>query len=108
MFWVPFKFCISLICLYVGYLSLTAGPVNIGSILVAGLFAFLAGALWIDYTKPQDAQNISPVRRKLSKIAICGLVIMFMTFFIHSLLSADTHISPRIFFNFIADLLKAL
>lgn len=81
MLWVPIKFLISLICLYVAYFGFTTGPVNIGSILIAGLFIFLAAALWIDYTKPQVAQNISPIRRKLSKIAIWGLVVIFTLFF---------------------------
>jgi|GEM_PF-1298260 len=108
MIWETFKLIISAISLFVAALIIVHEPLNLGTLGFASLFAFLAGALWIDYTKPQKSQNISPTQRNLAKAAIWGLVIIFTIMFISSFFTSDAHVNSRGFVQLISALLKAL
>ncbi|HSI37691.1 MAG TPA: hypothetical protein VK946_01310 [Methylotenera sp.] len=108
MIWKALKLFISAICLFVATLALLLKPFSFINVGIASLFTFLAAALWIDYTKPQGSQNITPTQRSLAKIAIGVLVIIFIIMFISSFFTSDVHVNSRGFVQIITALLKAL
>jgi hypothetical protein len=108
MIWKVFKSLITAICLSFATLILIIAPFNFGIFGFACFLVFMGSALWIDFTKPQDSQNITPTQRNLAKVAIWGLGIIFTIMFISSFFSSDTHVNSRGFVQIITALLKAL
>ena len=108
MIWKTFKGLITTICLSLATFTLIAAPFELGTIAFACFMAFLGSALWIDFTKPLSAQNLSPVQRNIAKAAIWGLVIFFVTMFAYGLFNGEAHLNGRGFVQLITALLKAM
>ena len=108
MVWKLFKILISIICLSVATLIIILEPIDLGTLAFASIFVFLAGALWIDYTKSQDKQNVSNTQRKIAKVVICGLIALFIIMFASSFFNEEVHVNSKGFFQIITALLKAL
>lgn len=108
MIWKTFKGLITVICLSFATLILIAAPFDVGIFIIACFLAFLGGALWIDFSKPLSAQNLSPTHCNLIKVGIGGLVILFVTMFIYSLVNGEVHLSGKGFFQLIIALLQVL
>ena len=99
---------ITAICFLFATLILIATPFSFGTFTFASILAFLGGALWIDFTKPLGAQNLSPAQRNIAKVAIWGLVLFFVTMFIYSVFNGEVHLNGRGFVQLITTLLKAM
>lgn len=108
MIWKTFKGLITAICLSFATLILFTIPFNLGTFAFACGLAFLGGALWIDFTKPLNAQNLSTTQRNLANVGVWGLLILFVIMFATSLFREGVHFNGRAFVQFIAALLKAL
>lgn len=108
MIWNVFKTLITAICLLFATLIVVATPFNFGTFAIACFLVFMGAALWINYTKPLSAQNLSPAQRNLAKVAVWGLVIFFVTMFIYSIFNGEVHLNGRGFVQLITALLKAL
>ena len=103
-----FKLLISIICLSVATLIVILEPIDLSTLAFASLFVFLAGALWIDYSKSQHEQNLSKAQRKIGKVAIYGLIALLLIMFASSFFNNEVHVNSKGFFQIIAALLKAL
>jgi hypothetical protein len=108
MIWKTFKSLITAICLSFATIILIAAPFSFGTFAFACFLAFLGGALWIDFTKPLSAQNLSSAQRNIAKAAIWGLVIFFNTMFVYGLFNGESHLNGRGFVQLITALLKAM
>ncbi|HEY0562817.1 MAG TPA: hypothetical protein VGD04_05785, partial [Methylophilus sp.] len=96
------------VCLLFATIIVVAIPFSLGTFAFACFLVFMGAALWIDYTKPLSAQNLSPAQRNLAKVAVWGLVILFVTMFVYSLFNVEVHLNGRGFVQLITALLKAL
>ena len=108
MIWNVFKSLITTVCLLFATLIVVATPFSFGTSAFACFLVFMGAALWIDYTKPLSAQNLSPAQRNLAKVAVWCLVILFVTMFVYSLFNGEVHLNGRGFVQLITALLKAL
>jgi hypothetical protein len=108
MIWKIFKGLISAICLSFATIILIAVPFSLGTFAFACFLAFLGGALWIDFTKPLSAQNLTPAQLNIAKATIWGLVIFFVTMFVYSIFNGESHLNGRGFVQLITALLKAI
>jgi len=108
MIWNVFKTLITAVCLLFATLIVVATPFSFGTFAFACFLVFMGAALWIDYTKPLSAQNLSPAQRNLAKVAVWGLVIFFVTMFVYSIFNGEVHLNSRGFVQLITALLKAL
>lgn len=108
MIWKIFKGLITAICLSFATIILIAAPFSLGTFGFACFLAFLGGALWIDFTKPLSAQNLSPAQLNIGKAAIWGLVIFFVAMFVYSIFNGEVHLNGRAFVQLITALLKAM
>jgi hypothetical protein len=108
MIWKIVKGLITAICLSFATIILISAPFSLGTFAFACFLAFLGGALWIDFTKPISAQNLSPAQRNIAKAAIWGLVIFFVTMFVYSFFNGEVHLNGRGFVQLITALLKAM
>jgi hypothetical protein len=108
MIWNVFKTLITTVCLLFATLIIVVAPFNFETFAFACFFVLLGAALWIDYTKSLSAQNLSPALRSLVKVAIWGMVILFITMFVYSIFNGEYHSNGRGFVHLISTLLKAL
>ena len=108
MIWNAFKTLITAVCLLFATFIIIVAPFSFGSFSFACFLVFMGLALWIDYTKPLSTQNLSPAQRRLSKLAIWGLVIFFVSIFIYSILNGEAHLNGRSFVQLITALLKSI
>lgn len=108
MIWKTFKGLITAICLSFATIILITAPFSLGTFSFACFLAFLGGALWIDFTIPISAQNLSPAQRNISKAAIWGLVIFFVSMFVYLIFDGESHLNGRRFVQLITALLKAM
>ena len=108
MIWTIIKGLITAICLSFATLILISGPFSFGALAFACFLAFLGSALWIDFTKPLSAQNLSPAQLNISKAAIWGLIIFFVSMFVYSIFNGEVHLNGRSFVQLISALLKAM
>ena len=108
MIWKLFKLFISSICLCVAILIIVLETINLDILAFSSFFVFLAVAMWIDFTKPLNEQNITPIQKSYFKAAICGLGVVFTAMFISSIYTSETHINSKGFIQIITTLFKAL
>ena len=108
MIWRIIKGLITAICLSFATLILISGPFSFGSLAFTCFLAFLGSALWIDFTKPLSAQNLSPAQLNIAKAAIWGLIIFFVCIFVYSNFNGEVHLNGRSFVQLISALLKAM
>jgi len=108
MGWKTLKGFITAICFSFATLILIATPFSFGTFTFASILAFLGGTLWIDFTKPLSAQNLSPAKLNIAKVAIWGLVLFFVTMFVYSISIGEDHLNGKAFVQLITALLKAM
>lgn len=108
MIWNVFKSLITTVCLLFATIIVVTTPFSFGTFAFTCFLVFMGATLWIDYTKPISAQNLSPAKRNLAKLAVWSLVIFFITMIVYSIFNGEGHLNGRGFVQLITALLKAL
>jgi hypothetical protein len=109
MVWNIFKGLLSSICILCAILIQLPGPIALPKFIISAFLLFMTLAMWVDYQeKPQEHEIVFPLKEKIRKFFISGLLAFFVGMLIWDFADDDFQIHWGGLLKLIGLLFKAM